>query len=105
MAGIAEFRDIPNTSLSSLLRGRFERLTDALEGLVVSDLAMMTEESFVAAMKPKHQLLARALWKSTLVEVRTAYMEFDALRDSRGVIEIAVKKLQRLLGSGDVSQY
>jgi hypothetical protein len=101
MAGISEFREIPDTPLSSLLRGRFDResLREALDGLVVSDLPMMSEESFVGAMKAKNQLLARALWRSALVEVRTAYMEFDNLRDSRGVIEIAVKKLQRLLGA------
>jgi hypothetical protein len=100
MAGVPEFRDLPNTPLVSLLRGRYNResLRSAIDGLVVSDLLMMTEDSFVGALKPKDQLIARAWWRSILLDVRSAYMEFDNLKDSRGVIEIAVKKLQRLVG-------
>jgi hypothetical protein len=99
--GIAEFRELPNIPLTNLLRGRFNRasLREAIEGLVVSDLLMMSEDSFVGAIKQKDQLLARAWWRATLSEIRTAYMEFDNLRDSRGVIEIAVTKLQRLTGA------
>ena len=102
MAGIAEFRDLPNVALTTLLRGRYNRasLREAIDGLVVSDLLMMSEDSFVSALKQKDQLVARAWWRSVLSEIRTAYMEFDNLRDSRGVIEIAVKKLQRLVGDG-----
>jgi hypothetical protein len=98
--GISEFRELPNIPLSNLLRGRFNRssLREAIDGLVISDLLMMSEDSFVSALKPKDQLLARSWWRATLSEVRTAYMEFDNLRDSRGVIEIAVSKLQRLTG-------
>ena len=100
MAGITEFRELPNTPLTSLLRGRYNResLRSAIDGLVISDLLMMSEDSFVSALKPKDQLLARAWWRSVLSEIRSAYSEFDNLRDSRGVIEIAVKKLQRLVG-------
>jgi hypothetical protein len=99
MSGIPEFRDLPNTPLTNLLRGRYNRasLRDAIDGLVVSDLIMMSEDSFVSALKPKDQLLARAWWRGSLADVRSAYMEFDNLRESRGVIEIAVKKLQRLV--------
>jgi hypothetical protein len=102
MAGIPEFRELPNTPLTSLLRGRYNRasLRDAIDGLVISDLLMMSEDSFVSALKPKDQLIARAWWRSALTEIRTAYMEFDNLRESRGVIEIAVKKLQRLVSDG-----
>jgi hypothetical protein len=105
--GISEFRELPNIPLTNLLRGRFNRssLREAIDGLVISDLLMMSEDSFVSALKPKDQLLARSWWRATLSEVRTAYMEFDNLRDSRGVIEIAVSKLQRLTSGAAGAPY
>lgn len=90
---------IGDTNLASLLAGRFERdsLYKTLDGTTVGDLVRMSEESFVAGVKQKDAHIARALWCTHLVGIRDAYVEYVRLTDMRTQVEMAHKKVDRLI--------
>lgn len=90
---------IGDTNLATLLTGRFERasLYKTLDGITVGDLVRMSEDSFVAGVKQKDAHLARAFWCTHLVGIRDAYVEYVRLTDMRTQVEMAHKKVDRLI--------
>jgi hypothetical protein len=90
---------IGDVNLATLLNGRFERasLYRTLDGLTVGDLVRMDETSFVAGVKQKDAHIARAFWCAHLVGIRDAYVEYIRLSDMRIQVEMAHKKVDRLI--------
>ncbi len=93
------WQELGETPLTSLMTGRFCRkgLHKTMDGLVISDLVRMTEESFVNALAPKDQHIGRAFWCIHLNGIREAYLEFSRLADMRVQVEMAFKKVDRLI--------
>ncbi len=92
---------IGDVNLATLLSGRFEResLYKTLDGLTVGDLVRLSEETFVAGVKQKDMHLARAFWCAHLVAIRDAYVEYVRLTDMRTQVEMAHKKIDRLIAT------
>lgn len=85
----------PDVSLETLLAGRFDRpsLRATLTGVRISDIAGMTVEQFVGALRQKDQLIGRAFWTVVLEPVRRAWREWEELGGQRTVVDLARSKL------------
>lgn len=92
---------IGDVNIATLLSGRFERasLYKTLDGLTVGDLVRLSEDTFIAGVKQKDVHLARAFWYTHLVAIRDAYVEYVRLTDMRTQVEMAHKKIDRLIAT------
>ncbi len=88
-----------NVPLTNFLVGRFNRISlrDTLDGMTVSDLLGMTGKQFLKGLTQKDQHIGRILWTLYLEPIRTAYAEWEELREMRSTVETTQYKLRRLI--------
>lgn len=99
---MASTEDDPlNVRIETLLKGRFDRpaFRETVTGLVLSDIAAMPLEEFLAGLRVEDRHIGKVFWKSVLGPVRDAYIAYDRTAPMRETVDAARQNLQKLVGA------
>lgn len=99
---MASTEDDPlNVRVETLLKGRFDRpaFRETVTGLVLSDIAAMPLEEFLAGLRIEDRHIGKVFWKSVLGPVRDAYIAYDRTAPMRETVDAARQNLQKLVGA------